>query len=123
MRHFALVATALMITAGIVGCKHSASHVGKPIGGANHVSTPIGGATSIVSSEKNFELNYDLKKTVDSARSVEWRCLCEVDRELTIDGEEYTIFKDCGPQNGNQLVSRGSQYYLISQKLRVIEKD
>ncbi|MFZ2653837.1 MAG: hypothetical protein WAX69_02875 [Victivallales bacterium] len=75
-----------------------------------------------ITTNRTVELNYDLKKTIDNARSIKWSCKCQCKDSLVINGEYYTIFKDCRSQDGCQLIRRGDNYYLIKKKLSIIEK-
>ena len=75
-----------------------------------------------IKTNRTVELNYDLKKTIDNARSVKWSCKCQVKDSLIIDGEYYTIFGNCRSQDGCQLIRRGDNFYLIKDKLSITEK-
>ena len=80
---------------------------------------PVGGQTRVSEGDQAYVLSYDLKATIDKAKSTAWDCKCKVDESIVIDGEDYTIFGDCSKQNGKQLVRRGDAYYLIQKKLVV----
>ena len=75
-----------------------------------------------VETNRTVELNYDLKKTLDHAKSVRWNCKCPVQDTMMIDDEFYNIFGRCRSQDGCQLISRGDEYYLIKKKLSVLGK-
>jgi hypothetical protein len=71
---------------------------------------------------RSVELSYDLKKTIDNAKSLKWSCKCPIQDKMTLDGEFYCVFGKCKSQDGCQLIRRNDLYYLIKRKLEIHDK-
>jgi hypothetical protein len=75
-----------------------------------------------VQTNRTVELSYDLKKTIENAKNIQWFCKCPYIDTLSIAGNSYGIFGDCSSQDGCQLISCNGKYYLIKKKLLIVEK-
>jgi len=80
------------------------------------------GQGEFVETNRSVKLSYDLKATLDAAKSTDWHCKCPCTDTLVIQGVKYFIFGDCISQQGNQLVERNDKYYLIDRWLKISEE-
>lgn len=122
-----VVRIALLIAAAtLLGCSNGKRATADEALGGPVTVTPQQWSSSKngYNSETNItvEFNYDLKKTVNQAKSISWNCKCPVQDMMTIDGEYFCVFGKCGSQDGCQLIRRNDQYYLIKRKLEMHEK-